>query len=345
MKKVLICGAFDFEAFDTGGQPVKTRELYYGLCEELGSDNIDYIETIGWKKHPIKLFLRFLKKAKNSKSIIMLPAQNGVFVFSRLLLLSKKMFKNRIYYDVIGGWIGDLIEKQNELKKRLKKFDSIWVETSVLKKQLLDQGLDNIEIIRNFKKLQIVNLENKTFVNTNCLKLCIFSRINYMKGITDAIESISEINKEKGKNIILDIYGPIADEYEDNFKNLLKIYDKQINYKGIVSPLDSVDVLKDYDALLFPTKYKSEGLPGTIIDAYAAGIPVISARWESFYDIVEEGKTGIGFKQNDKNELKKIIIWSFENKEELYKMKENCVLKAQEYSASVAGEIANKYFN
>jgi hypothetical protein len=55
-------------------------------------------------------------------------------------------------------------------------------------------------------------------------------------------------------------------------------------------------VLKDYFALLFPTHFYTEGIPGTVIDAYAAGIPVISAKWESYSDVIDEGVTGIGYK-------------------------------------------------
>lgn len=345
MKKVLIVGAFGFDGEYNDGQTVKTRELYYGLCEKIGSENIDYIETIGWKKNPIKLLLSFFNKAKCSESIIMLPAQNGIYVFSRLLLFAKRLFKNRIYYDVIGGWVGNLLEKQKRLKKCLISFDSIWVETSVLKKQLLNLGFNNIEIIRNFKNLQIVNLDDKKPIDKDCLKLCIFSRINYMKGISDAINVVALINNEKDQEVKLDIYGPIADEYENDFRNLLEEHNTQINYKGVVSPLSSVDILKDYDALLFPTKYKNEGLPGTIIDAYAAGVPVISARWDSFFDIVEEGKTGIGYTINDLKELKEAIIWAIKNRELLYRMKINCTKKAKEFlRETVVDELIEKGF-
>ena len=335
MKKVLIVGAFDFKTLDTGGQPVKTRELFYGLSERYGENQVDYLETIGWKKHPLNLLLGFKRKAKEVENIIMLPAHNGLFVFSKLLLNSKKKNKNKIFYDVVGGWLSEKTKNNPKLLKRLKEFDGIWAETSLMKKQLNEQGLNNVNIVRNFKNLKSADKKEEKKENSKQLKLCTFSRVMQEKGIEDAVEIVKKINEENDNIITLDIYGFIADQYKERFEQLKNDFTPEINYKGVVASTDSVETLSKYDALLFPTKFKTEGLPGTIIDAYAAGIPVISARWNSFEDIVEEGKTGIGYKFGDNEELKNAIMWAIENKNKLFEMKDNCRLKAKEFSPEV----------
>lgn len=132
---------------------------------------------------------------------------------------------------------------------------------------------------------------------------------------------------------------------KEDFNTPLMKNPSAIKYKGIVSSSDSVETLKDYDALLFLAKYKNEGLPGTIIDAYAAGIPVISAKWESFSDIVKEGLTGIGYMQNDLDGLEKTIRWATSNKQQLFKMKYNCTIKAKEFHReTVITELFGKGF-
>ena len=62
--------------------------------------------------------------------------------------------------------------------------------------------------------------------------------------------------------------------------------------------------MKYYFALLFPTRFYTEGIPGTILDAYAAGIPVICSRWESCADVVDDGVTGITYPFEDMQMLK-----------------------------------------
>ena len=94
----------------------------------------------------------------------------------------------------------------------------------------------------------------------------------------------------------------------------------------------SVEVLKKYFALVFPTRFFTEGVPGTIVDAYASGIPVISAKWESFSDVVDEGVTGYGYEFGKVVELERVLIDIANNPEKVISLKANCIKKAKDYS-------------
>ena len=331
MKKILICGAFGFENMDTGGQPVKTRELYYGLQEHLGEDQVDYIETAGWKKHPVHLLTQFFKKAHQAKNIIMLPAHKGVIVFSRLLRISKRINHNSIFYDVVGGWLPEKVEQDSKLKEILDSFDGIWVETTIMRNRLVSIGLKNVTVVRNFKNLTPASLDDSMHAIDATLHLVMFSRVMKEKGVEDAIQAVTEINDKQLGSIALDIYGAIDSGYIERFEEIRRSLPNYIRYKGVVSPSQSVEILKEYDALLFPTRYETEGLPGTIIDAYAAGIPVISAKWESYSDIVDDAKTGIGYIQKDYLDLVNTLLWACNNPEKLREMKRNCAEKAKDF--------------
>ena len=115
-------------------------------------------------------------------------------------------------------------------------------------------------------------------------------------------------------------------------------FPENIRYCGCVDATKSTEVLREYDALLFPTKFPTEGLPGTLIDAYSAGLPVISAKWNSFSDFVEDGKTGIGYTQCNYDELIATLRRILETPSILTDMKKNCLRKAKEYSADTVGK-------
>ena len=104
MMKICVIGAFGFDTMPTGGQPVKTRNLYKLLSEKYGTDEVSYIETYGWKKHPFKMMNTVRRAVKQSENVIMLPAHNGVKVFAPLLLRYAKGTAAKLFYDVIGGW-------------------------------------------------------------------------------------------------------------------------------------------------------------------------------------------------------------------------------------------------
>ena len=48
-----------------------------------------------------------------------------------------------------------------------------------------------------------------------------------------------------------------------------------------------------HDVLLFPTYWESEGYPGIVLEALQCGRPVITTRWKSIPEVVEDGKSGI----------------------------------------------------
>lgn len=112
-----------------------------------------------------------------------------------------------------------------------------------------------------------------------------------------------------------------------------------IHYKGCVPAEDSTRILRQYFALLFPTKFPTEGIPGTIIDGYAAGTPVISAKWNSFADVVDDGKTGIGFEQLNINELMDLLNVVALNPDIINSLRANCLKKAEEFTPSYAKEL------
>ena len=91
-----------------------------------------------------------------------------------------------------------------------------------------------------------------------------------------------------------------------------------------------LEVLKDYFALLFPTRFYTEGIPGTILDAYAAGLPIISAKWLNFNDILDD-TVCLSYDFEDTDKLKEILL--DENlKDKLNALKVNCLTKAQDYT-------------
>ena len=84
--------------------------------------------------------------------------------------------------------------------------------------------------------------------------------------------------------------------------------------------------------LLFPTYWSGEGMPGTIIDAFAAGLPIIARRWEFCDDMIDNNITGLVYEFNQPEKLEEKINWAIENPSLIENLKRNCLSKAIEYS-------------
>jgi glycosyltransferase involved in cell wall biosynthesis len=115
--------------------------------------------------------------------------------------------------------------------------------------------------------------------------LVILGRIHPDKGTTDAIE----IAKRVGRR--LTIAGPIQDRayFEERVAPLID--DDRVCYVGSVGPEQRSDLLASAAALLHPIAF-AEPFGLSVVEAMAAGTPVVAYSRGSMPEIIEEGVTG-----------------------------------------------------
>lgn len=229
------------------------------------------------------------------------------------------------------------LEGNAVLRSALKKLNYIYVETSTMKRSLEKQGFKNVVILPNFKDLRILPESELVYPQGEPYRLCTFSRVMKEKGIGDAVEAVKAVNEKLGRTAFaLDIFGQVDSGQTDWFERLTESFPEYIHYRGCVPFNKSVGILKDYFCLLFPTRFFTEGIPGTILDAYAAGVPVISARWESFSDVVDDGVTGIGFDFCNQSDLEKTLYKVANEPNLVLEKKKSCVSAARKYTPNEA---------
>ena len=132
--------------------------------------------------------------------------------------------------------------------------------------------------------------------------------------------------------IIIDFYGQIDSCDNEYFQENIQKYDF-ISYKGSLLPAKIHSTLSLYDILLLPTHYYTEGFPGSVLDAYYAGIPVIVTNWKYANEFVVNEKSGfiIPF-ENGEKELINTIIKLENHPTLLVEMKNEAKKKGIEYS-------------
>ena len=341
MVSVTICGHFGGNNNFLDGQTVKTKNLYKALTDRYGFNEVKKIDTYNWKKRPIKLLKECINAAKNSKNIIILPAHNGVKIFVPLFTFLKKKYKFNLIYAVVGGWLPVYINNKPKLSKKLKLIDKILVETKKMKKDLVDLGFSNVDILLNFKIISPLSIDKLNYNIKKPYPVCTFSRVMKEKGIVDVIEIIKNINKDE---IIytLDIYGPVSNEFKEEFEALKREFPEYIKYKGCVDSNNSIEVISKYYLLLFPTRFETEGIPGTIIDALFSGVPVIATKWENATDIIIDNQTGFLVDMYDLEKFKNKMIECLDLKK-IRVIKKNALLKANDYISTNAIKELIKY--
>ena len=332
MIKIGICGHFGGNRNFLDGQTVKTKIITRELQKDYGDAEVKKVDTFGGKRRLVPIILNLISLVMSCKNIIILPAHNSLRIFAPLLAFVNYFYHKKLHYVVIGGWLPEFVSKRKFLRKALMMFNCIYVETNTMKNKLEAMGLNNIVVMPNCKELNILKPEELVYAKEEPYKLCTFSRVMKEKGIEDAVDAVIAVNEELGRIVYtLDIYGQIDKEQTDWFAKLQTEFPDYVKYKGLVPFDKTTEVLKDYFLLLFPTRFYTEGIPGTIIDAYAAGIPVVCSKWQSFGDLVDD-TVGYGYEFSSQEALENLLGKIYlKDINRVLAMKESCLMKSRRY--------------
>lgn len=335
-----ICGHFGGTSLCLDGQTVKTKSVTAALQKALGETQITTLDTHGGAKALPRCLNGLWYMLRCCRHIIILPAQNSVKIFPLFLILLNRFYHRGLHYVVIGGWLPELVKRKRALSKTLQKLDGIYVETSAMKQTLEAEGFENVWVMPNFKNLKILEPEQLVYQTKPPYRVCTFSRVMKEKGIEDTIKAVKAVNEEAGQVLYtLDIYGQIDKGYAKAFYDLKNTFPSYVKYVGMIPFEKSAGVIKDYFALLFPTYYSGEGFAGTLLDAMAAGVPVVASDWRYNSEIVCPGENGVLVKAHDTgnlvDELRRIVNLP----DEWNAMKTKCIERAWEFTPEAAVKV------
>jgi glycosyltransferase involved in cell wall biosynthesis len=333
MKPICVCGHFAFGKDKLNGQTIKTKITTQALADAIGEENLMYVDTAGIRCM-LMLIPKLLWAAIKCDNILIFPARKGLRVIIPILAFLRLFSSFKTHHLVIGGWLANFLAERPSLEKMYAKVVSyIYVETTVLGQALKERGYSQTVLMPNFKSLKILQPQELPVFNpNNPLQVCTFSRVMERKGIDEAVWAVSRANEKLGRTAYnLTIYGPVERGEEEWFEKLLSNLPDCAKYGGVVPYDKSTEVLQGCFALLFPTHFYTEGVPGTLIDAYASGVPVISSRWESFADVVSEGETGYGYAIGEADALCEMLVDFAQHPDKMLSLRTNCLNRAKDF--------------
>jgi len=330
--KLMIIGGFPGSQNKIGGETIKNIILANKL-KEMGYNLKIFDTTFDWRKNKIKTSVKLFWQIYTYRPshILLSVASTGAIPFLRRVNFLKKILHFKLLYLVIGGTIGEKVNKNLKIKRLLSYCDRIFVETLGLRKELNHAGINNIIHLPNFKDFNFTPNFPKNI--SPPLKIVFFSRVCKEKGIELAINAVKMINNESGEKIlILDVYGPIEEGYESDFEKLLRT-SNNVKYQGVINAFkaENYNILSRYDLMIFPTYHSGEGFPGALVDSFIAGVPVLASDWRYNSEIVSDGKTGRLFKARKLDDLIEKLKWFIDYPEKIIEMKFNCVKEAKKY--------------
>ena len=114
------------------------------------------------------------------------------------------------------------------------------------------------------------------------------ARLSEEKCLSDLIEAIGQLARA-GANLKLHLVGdgPMRKELEE--QTLAAGLDDRVRLLGARE--DVPDLLRTFDIFVLSSRH--EGLPLTVIEAMATGLPVVATRVGSLHELIEDGRNGL----------------------------------------------------
>ena len=140
-------------------------------------------------------------------------------------------------------------------------------------------------------------------------------RLSQEKGVDTLLKAI----KILGNNMPLKIVGsgPLATVVQKTASD-----EYGISWLGQRPILDVYENMAKAIILIFPSEWY-EGMPRTIIEAFAHGTPVISSALGVMAEMVDHGRNGLHFEPNNGRDLAEKVLWANEHPVEMARMGRN----------------------
>lgn len=253
----------------------------------------------------------------------LLDKRGSIFLRVAKLLSKKIVFK---------GFAGGLEENVNQLPELQKtKLRSLLMASDLITFQTKKDfnffsgflfAKKNIQWFPNTRE----NSEHVPITITDRIcfsKACFVGKVWKEKGI----DTILDCAKLLHPSISIDIYGPLDTSLAEDEIFIKVTSGRNISYKGLIDSKDVARLIAGYDALLLPTRWKKEGYPGVILEAFSVGVPVIATNWNGIPELVDT-ESGILIEPFSPEELSSAIEKLYNDPLKWKKLSEGAIQKS-----------------
>lgn len=307
----------------------------------------------GWIYKLLCPFLLLYVLLKERPQLVHIPTSSYWGFWRRIsYLMLLKFFERKIFLHIQGGKFDDFYERSNPFLKRLIRFSlNICDGVAVLSMRWYSffskiVGKHKLVIIGNGVpsanyRCQ-ANSDGDFALPKEAFIILFFGGLLKGKGVYDLLKAIP-ICLEEDKSLLFVFAGGGKEQrrmhaicVEENIQN-------NVLFLGNVSERRKIQLYIASDVFILPTY--AEGLPLTILEAMAAGLPIISTPVGGIPEIIEEDVNGFLVDPGDYQAMAKKILFLRSNKDIREEIRHNNIKEIREtYDIEiVAGKIDEEW--
>ena len=322
MKNVVFVGWVNQGKPPVDGETAKNQHLITALRKYCRVTVLDFYQK---NRHPW-VFLQALWAFVSQPKATIVFSTSAKNVYGILKLFKVLGLRRDIIHWVIGGAFADNVQKGIFRTDVFGYAKHTLVESPIMAKQLEACGIKGVRQLPNFKPIPYYPAIKQP---QGVFRFVFLSRIMQGKGCDYIIEAAKQLNSHGlADKFVVDFYGKVDEHYRPAFESGLKEHYQ--GYLDFTQPT-GYDRLAQYNVMLFPTYWKSEGFAGVFIDAFIAGLPLIASDWAHNRQFLREGETALFIPVHDVQALAHKMLECIEGQVDVLRMRKCCQAESAKY--------------
>ena len=198
-------------------------------------------------------------------------------------ILLSKLFRKKVVLHLRGGYFREFYDSSSIvmrflIRRSLKSIDRMIVLGNSLR--IILDGLipkRKVSVIPNGLDI-VFDAANRDNKDQDQIIVLFLSNLQKTKGFWDVLYSLNSVIQKHNKVKYIFAGGWIGLEDMVKCKKYMKqqMIGDYVDFKGLVTGKDKIRLLQNADIFAFPTYYPMEGHPWVIVEAMAAGLPIIT---------------------------------------------------------------------
>ncbi len=290
---------------------------------------LSLLNFLKYGEHSLRLNFFLLFNCFEKKDFDVVHCQYGTLGFFGIVLKKMELFDGKLVVSFRGYDLSKYLKSLRffSYKQLFLEGDIFLPVSNFFKKKLIEMGCEEnkIEVHHSGIDLKKFVFYSRRKSESKAFNVLSIARLIEKKGIEYSVRAVGKaLRKNPSYKIKYDVVGegPLRKNLEDLAKDLN--VESSIKFLGEKSTEEVLQCLRETDVLVAPSitskDGNQEGIPNSIKEAMAVGVPVIGTQHSGIPELVINGKTGYVVPEKDYSALSERIEYLMKDPTLRYEM-------------------------